>query len=562
METKIETNATLVELAHLINQNTILSPDTKLAMLQLIKNDENKIQITTPKESNKKKESSLRRLSNSPTFFNLPGIKNASFIRNSSASLGSPSTSNSASSSPKVLINDLNKFPLSEETNYQYMNTALIEYEKKKNVIGFTSPDEQYEIVVHCISNQVKVFLVAILDILGEGVAGKVCKAWDMETKELLAAKVYNASISNHMIKDEVRSLSLNHLSHGYFPLSPRIVLMNYTQGRPLLDLLYETKSRDKHGEPIYSKKNTFAPFVTLQCVYKLLDKLSTLHQTKFPTKEYFSNNEALDGLLHRDLKPANILVDIKHDVVDVTIIDYADMIPNRKDGQNSTTCCGSNGYVPPEVIGDLNKRKPYVKQSDFFQAGIVIAEMMSSRMYQPGIQKVVKEHGLNFNEFWSLKQTQKLMSDVFKTKHYTLKLKPSFLNIEQCTQEVIYKTLVFPVLRDLAISMTHVDPELRLKNTTLGHEIERLKAIEGIGLRLAKNLQEQVKNALAFWQLGKELSKDLSKYVPLDSSANTPAPHEQMEYMESDMKELINTLVSNHEGTNELKSTQVSSFL
>jgi hypothetical protein len=192
---------------------------------------------------------------------------------------------------------------------------------------------------------------------------------------------------------------------------------------------------------------------------------------------------------------------------------------------------------------------------------GIVFAEIISRFMYQQGIQKVLREHGLNFNDFWSLEHMQQLMSDVFKAKHYELKFKPTLFNVEQSTQEIIFKSLIFPVLQDLVISMTHLEPALRLKNSSLEQEIARLKAIEKIGLRLAKNLQDRVQNALEFWELGQELSKDLSEYKPLDPSTAI-TPQKQMEYMESDMKELIKMLVGNHEGTNELKSSTMSSSL
>jgi serine/threonine protein kinase len=320
---------------------------------------------------------------------------------------------------------------------------------------------------------------------------------------------------------------------------------MEFARGQDLIHLLYEVKGADEHGEPHYINKKSLSPFVTLQCVYKLLEQVSDLHQTKFTNQDFFAKNDEFEGLLHRDIKSANVLIDINGDDVNLNLIDFADIIPNRKDGHNSNTCCGSNGYTPPELIGDLTTRKSYSKHSDFFQTGITIAEIISSANYQSGIQHHLREYGgILFNDTWKVENTQGLMQDVF-IKHYVLKHKPSLHTIEQNIKEIIYKNLIFPVLCELVMSMTNLDPALRLKNKTLETEIHTLKTLESICLRLLKNCHDQVKISLNTNQLNKELSK----YVQLDlSDMFTSFIFIPNHDMKSDINELMKSLTSFYE--------------
>lgn len=599
METKVELETYVTSFSDIINQihqHELLTTETKLAIVQLIKNDENRMDsLLLQKEDSKSKDTLIFKKRNNFSHENkgsfFPAVKKQNIFRNVSISSLSSSSSgtSSSSNSPKTNSNDANQFPLTPEVAKKYLALALKTYTEekkteekkakakkieakkagaekteakktgaKKTELGFVFNEfGQYEVLVTSVLDNVKFFLVDHNDkeALGEGVSAKVHRAWNMETKELLAAKIYKSTVRNTDIDNEVKNLATKNKFHAFFSLpdSPRILLMNHSGGRELLTLLYVVNGRDKHEEPIYINKNIFAPFITLKCVYKLLEEVLDLHQTKFRNKNYYSNYEELDGLLHRDIKPANVLVEMmnKDDVV-LNLIDFTDVIPNRKNGNNSNTCCGSNGYTPPELIGTPETRKPYTQQSDFFETGVTIAEIITSANYQAGIQNHMRQYdGVTFNDYWKIEQMQEIMQDVF-SKKYVLKIKPSLQTIDQYIQEVLYKHIIFPVLCELVISMTRLVPTSRLEGSSLKMEIKKLKEIEKICYCLAKNIHNLVENAVD----SHHHFKHLDKYMQGKLASFGMMP---LEPMAADINELINSLTDSLEPSMEFSITSSS---
>lgn len=547
MESKVEdTEKSLTKLANQINKNLALSDDAKLAMLQTMQKDNDKFKDKKNSGSSSEKHKN--------TFFHLPEIKKqnsfsisfkpiASLTRSSSSSSGSsPSRSNSSSSASRINLNNPvnpNKFPLTSDVTKKYV--TAYKNSKCPSILLYCEEDPRYEIFI----NSSGAFLVdaTATGTLGEGASAKVCRAWDMNSEKLVAAKIYNTKVRGLDITKEINCLTTKNKFHAFFYLhnSPRIVLMNYTAGLNLLNVLYQVNGADEHGEPNYVNKTLLSPFVTLKCVYKLLEQVSDLHQTPVD-KSVFSSGD-FDGLLHRDIKAANVLVEItKNDDVTLHLIDYTDMIPNLKNGRNSNTCCGSNGYVPPEIIGDKDTRKPYTRESDFFQAGITIAEIITSAKYQSGLQKYIRENnGLTFNDNWTLEHhTKQIMQDVFINKKYVLKVNPSLLTIDQNIQEIVYKHIIFPVLCELVISMTDVDPASRLKKSSLKHEIKKLKEIELLCNNISKNIHTRVDNSIELHYL----NQCLFKYQTVKPGHGSTSASGQVNDMESDINELIKNLI------------------
>src|SRR6185437_8439670 len=111
-----------------------------------------------------------------------------------------------------------------------------------------------------------KVILIDLNTILGEGVAAKkVCPAWNMKTKELLAAKYYNTTTSEKDISKEQCNLIAYKKFHAYYAVdNTRVLLMNHEKGKSLLGLLYESDGVDEHQNPRYIKKKDLSPLFTL----------------------------------------------------------------------------------------------------------------------------------------------------------------------------------------------------------------------------------------------------------------------------------------------------------
>ena len=79
-------------------------------------------------------------------------------------------------------------------------------------------------------------------------------------------------------------------------------------------------------------------------------------------------------GIAHRDLKPENILLS-EEDISEasVKISDFG-LARGVSTSNLAETCCGTPGYVAPEVIG----KKPYDARCDIWSLGVIIFVLLS----------------------------------------------------------------------------------------------------------------------------------------------------------------------------------------
>lgn len=396
------------------------------------------------------------------------------------------------------------KFPLENSTAKSYLTKAKNKFKAAELPNSFD--EDSYEILVtldHTNSNNKKVFFLDRNELLGQGGATKVYKTWDLETKKLLAAKVYKPCATHSIIQNittEATNLKYANKFHGFFclPDLTRIIVMDYAPRLSLFHYLYEVSAYTENKDPVCIKKKYIAPFTKLQLVYQLLEQVLALHETSFPEENEF------EGLLHRDIKPENIQVDDR-DLTNIKaeLVDFEVAIRNRRDGNNSNECAGTFGYKVPEQLGE--KCHPYTKASDLFQTGVTIGVINSKHLYPNAVREYLTQREDDFVKELNLEEIKQFMPDVFITKQY--ELSESEQLIEQKIHEIIYKFRIFPALCELTLSMTNPSPSCRLKGSSLRGEILKLKELERICLDLSKNLQARVENTLNNQRLALDLS-------------------------------------------------------
>ena len=190
-----------------------------------------------------------------------------------------------------------------------------------------------------------------ILNLLGIGSFGKVCKVRMKKTGKIYAMKILN---KNFLIKHKLLRNAITECNILKKASSPFIISLHYA-------------------------------FQTLENLYMIIDycpggDLGTLIQIRF-----FEENEskfyiaelilAIDylhsnNILYRDLKPENILINSDGHI---KLADFGLAIENAKEGRINSFC-GSPSYLSPEMI----QKRESTKASDIYGIGAVLYEMMS----------------------------------------------------------------------------------------------------------------------------------------------------------------------------------------
>ena len=191
-----------------------------------------------------------------------------------------------------------------------------------------------------------------LLELVGEGAAGAVFRAWDTRLDREVALK---------LIRD-----------HGGKAAAPSTVL---EEGRMLAKLrhpnivtVYGAEEYGRrpglwmefvHGETLEALVQRTGPLVTtdvVEIMTAICDALQAVHDA---------------GLLHRDLKPQNVMRDPKGRIV---LMDFH--VGRRSGGPQPAELVGTPLYLAPELLLD---RRPASIQSDIYSAAVTAHRLLTA---------------------------------------------------------------------------------------------------------------------------------------------------------------------------------------
>ncbi len=358
------------------------------------------------------------------------------------------------------------RMPIDSETAERYLK------ESKRisgtNLKFYEAPEKIHEIIIP--SEDVhQGYLLDRETCFGQGGLAKVVAAFVLETGELCSAKVFNRKVYKPTIDKEVNNLIRLNRYYGSFDLASKepIIFMKYFPGNSLLDFLYEIDHLVPRDDPSYcNKKKIIPPFQKLRVICLLLEALSEFHDA---------------GLLHRDLKPENFLIHIDDEgFIHITLIDVGDAVDMD---ENRTEHCGTDGYIPPELFGSRAERKPYTKECDFYQIGIVISEVISQENYQRKFrEKLIEFTDEDLKQDLTPELITAMLHDVFGKKTSD-EFEICDDDIEKYVNDIIYNHIIFHALNALVLSLF----KSRLNKSSLHEEIKKLQELEQSCLALSK---------------------------------------------------------------------------
>ncbi|EGR34080.1 hypothetical protein IMG5_024510 [Ichthyophthirius multifiliis] len=208
---------------------------------------------------------------------------------------------------------------------------------------------------VECISDDSQKFLqkFKILDNIGEGTYGKVYKAQDINTKEIVALKKYQHQ-EDGIPSSALREISLlKEINHpNVVSLKDIIIKENnlylaFEYAENDLKKFIDTKTSNEYIDPLTIKK----------IIYQILRGVAACHTRR---------------IMHRDLKPQNILID-KNGTVKIADFGLSRTfsMPIRPYTHNVITLW----YRPPEILlGALEYSTPV----DVWSVGCILFELIT----------------------------------------------------------------------------------------------------------------------------------------------------------------------------------------
>jgi len=187
--------------------------------------------------------------------------------------------------------------------------------------------------------------------LLGSGAFSEVRLAKNLQTQQLLAAKMTNLTKHRRYYEKEVKALSS-------IPSHPNIVpLVQYGEDGDTGYIFTEFVKGENLRDYVKRKENGIGEEESLEILLQLVDGMDTVHNS---------------GFSHNDLKPENII--FNPDTRTAHIIDFGLSTEVGRDG-HVTECCGSPFYMAPEVITRTKRHNPYF--SDIWSLGLIFYFML-----------------------------------------------------------------------------------------------------------------------------------------------------------------------------------------
>lgn len=215
---------------------------------------------------------------------------------------------------------------------------------------------------------------------LGEGAEGRVVKALNLETDEIVACKIvrhYGLDFDYAQVKREQSNLKrLDRFKGEYVYQKNEHVLeytfMPYYPGTTLLDQLYTVVYTPNQN--FIAKKSFDFLNLTRMC-FAAIDEMLWIHEK---------------GLVFRDFKPGNFIFyqGIHPDDFKLTFVDVGSALPLTEATDCKYLDGTSHGYVDPAFAVEIESRPGFSPQSDYFSLAILLAEILTTHNFQDTLRK------------------------------------------------------------------------------------------------------------------------------------------------------------------------------
>jgi len=195
--------------------------------------------------------------------------------------------------------------------------------------------------------------------LLGSGAFSEVRLAKNLQTQQLLAAKMTDSKKHRRYYDKEVKALSSIPAHRNIVPLiqygedgTTGYIFTEFVSGKDLKNYVNE-KGSTRGGK----STGGIGEQESLEILLQLVDGLDTVHGANFS---------------HNDLKPENIIYN--PDTQTAHILDFGLSTEVPSDGL-VTECCGSPLYMAPEVITQTKRHNPFF--SDIWSLGLIFYFML-----------------------------------------------------------------------------------------------------------------------------------------------------------------------------------------